>query len=66
MTAGRAACLGERWHGARSLRSLPPLAVEGTSEDPMAAESVKRDQTPRPLRALVYGRVSAPWREANY
>lgn len=36
VTAGRAACLGERI--ARC--TFPLLLVEGTSEDPMAVESV--------------------------
>lgn len=39
-TAGRAACLGERM--ARC--TFPQLLVEGTSEDPMAVESVECNQ----------------------
>lgn len=46
VTAGRAACLGERM--ARC--TFPLLVVEGTSEDPMAVESVDRNQDFSSLR----------------
>lgn len=46
VTAGRAVCLGERM--ARC--TFPLLLVEGTSEDPMAVESVEGNQDFSSLR----------------
>lgn len=46
VTAGRAACLGERM--ARC--TFPLLVVEGTSEDPMAVECVERNEDFSSLR----------------
>lgn len=46
VTAGRAACLGERM--ARC--TFPPFIVEGTSEDPMAVESDECNQDFSSLR----------------
>lgn len=60
VTAGRAECLGEPM----APRTFALLSVEATSEDLMV---VKCQMGSRlwPLQTVVYGTVSALWREAN-